>query len=550
MLNVLAAHSLVDLLDRDVARVPAAIAVRDRTDAGMIEWPYREYAAQVYRLARLLKERGVTSGQTVGILLPNCRWWGVAFLAVQALDAVAVPIDIRLGVDETAAIVKAAGITVLVAAAHFKEKTGALVPAGVRLAQLVELDTHAAQGALGGEPTPLPRLGMRCNPAVIIYTSGTTGTPKGVVLTNANLLTNVADLLDLLEISAQEHFVSVLPLNHVYEITGGFLAPLALGASVTYASSLRPDIIFKTIRDAEMTVMMVVPAFLRLFMERIKVEAAKQAGARFTMALRLSKALLRCGIPAGRILFRQLRAHVSPRFKCFISGGAPVDPELVFEYAALGLTVLQGYGLTETSPVIAVNTLRHNRLGSVGRPVASAELRIEPVEGRAQGEGELWVRGALVFKDYFRAPELTAAAFHMDWFRTGDLVRMDRAGYLHICGRIKNLIVTEGGKKVVPEDIEHVLLHCPFVLDACVLGMPGKEQGEEPVAVIVPAREKAAALCGTDHAAQDALVRRELQAALAGIADYKRPRRFVFLDELPRTATLKVKRHELRRMLE
>ncbi len=548
-------HTIPDLLDRAAARGGGVIAVRDRGEHGFVEWDYRTWRDWVYRMAAWLREAGVAPREPVAILLPNSRWWGTAFLAVMANDAIAVPLDMRATPEELAVVVRASGVRMLITAASCRVTLDTLAGRGITFARVWQIDAAPAGGAFERElaaraPLDRARRALRHDAALIIYTSGTTGEPKGVVLSHGNILLDVFDLLGMLEIDAHESFVSILPLNHAYEITGGFAAPLALGATITYAGALRPDVIMATIRDARMSVMMVVPAVIRLFMDRIRTEGRRRYGALFSAAHALCRAAVRLKLPLGRLIFRRVRRQISPAFKCFICGGAPVDPALLREFAALGLTVLQGYGLTETSPVIAVNTLRHNRIGTVGRPVASVDIRIAPHEGCTGRAGELWVRGGIVFREYYRNPRATAEHFHFDWFKTGDLVRRERGGYLRVIGRVKNIIVTDGGKNIYPEEIERVLGAAPEVKEVCVVGVRQDGGGERPVAVVVPQREHLSAACGGDRAAQDRCLKQHLLARAAHLADYKRPKELIIRDDVPKTATLKVKRAVLREELE
>ncbi len=556
-------HNIGDLLDRAAARQPRKPALRDRGESGYIEWTYEELSEHTYRIARHLLRVGVERGEPVGILLPSCRWWGASFLAIIAADATVIPLDSGLSVPETAAIVESGGLNVLITSELYREKIEQLALAGVEFRHIAFIDTRNRENAFSTQieqydPSPFPRKNLRCHDALIIFTSGTTGCPKGVVLTHANLLTDVYDLLGMLEITSQEAFVSILPLNHVFEITGGFLSPLALAATTTYTGSLRPDVILKTAHDSEMTIMMVVPAFLKLFLARVKREGAKRMGKRFAVTLQVCALFRRFGLPLGKLLFSSLHDKLSPRFTAFICGGAPIDPRVVREFADMGVTVLQGYGLTETSAVLCVNTMKHNALGSVGRPLPSVDVRIVPAAASPPGEGELWVRGGMVFRGYLSNAEETGKAFYQDWFRTGDIVRRDRRGYLYVCGRAKNVIVTAGGKNIYPEDVEHVLHQCPLVREACVVGVPDGTGAEKPVAVVTAVKEQSDGSADADAAAtlllrsrqsRDSRLRADVQSLLKSIAEYKRPKELHIWDELPRTSTLKVKRFEVLRIL-
>jgi len=527
-------HNLCDLLDRAANNHPRKIALKDRDDNGYSHWNYSELANLSYSFARLLKEKNVHNNSIVGLLIPNSKWWGLAFFAAIACDATVVPIDTRLSAEESNAIIKAAGINLLISTDIFDEKNKLL-----NVKEIIEIDISAAghnflKKISAYKSAPLTRNNLRIHNALIIFTSGTTGSPKGVPLTHGNLLIDIFDMLDVLEISEKESFVSILPLNHVFEITGGFLSPIALNAMVTYTRSLRPDIIFKVIQESEMTIMMVVPSFLKLFLSKIKKKAAKNAGNKFYKLLNLSLFLTKFNIPTGKFIFPKIKNALSSNFKGFICGGAPLDVDVVKELHALGITVLQGYGLTETSPVVAVNTLKYNRHGSVGKKLPNAEFKINPKNG------ELLVRGGMVFNGYFNDKIQTENVFYKDWFKTGDLAKIDKHGFLYIVGRVKSIIVTAGGKNIYPEYVETFIKKCEDVSEACVIGVSDKSGAEKPVAVI-------SIKSNSDKSENE--IKNEIKAILEQIAEYQRPKNYIFMDNLPMTSSHKVKREKLKQLI-
>ena len=532
-------HNLCDLLDESAEKHPDKIAMRDREENGYSQWTYLEMSNYVYSFARYLKKLNVNKNQTVGILIPNSKWWGLAFFASIACDAQVVPLDTRLSIEETAAIIKTANIKSLITADIYKEKIEKLKLLNLNFNNIISVDISdngklLLETILPNDSSNFIRNNLRIHPALIIFTSGTTGTPKGVVLTHGNLLTDIFDMLKVLEISEYESFVSILPLNHVFEITGGLLSPVALNATVTYVRSLRPDLIFRTIRESKMTVMMVVPSFLNLFLSKIKQQATIKIGGKFNQLFRFGRLLNKIGLPAGKILFSNVKKNISPSFKGFVCGGAPVDIDVIRELNTLGINVLQGYGLTETSPVIAVNTFKKNRFGSVGKKLPAAEFKID-YENNAN-YGELLVRGGMVFRGYFDNPAETKKVFRNDWFKTGDLAKIDADGYLYIIGRVKSIIVTAGGKNIYPEYVERFLKKCSSVNEACVIGIPVKSGAEKPVAVISLKSEE-------DF--DEIEIKKELKSLLEGIAEYQRPKEFIFVEKLPLTSSLKVKRQEV-----
>ncbi len=535
-------HSIPDVVDKAAARSPDSVALRDNSNGVFHSWSYTQLSDTMYRVARFLHQNGVAFDDTVGILLPNCRWWGAAFLGVLACDAIAVPLDSRLQQAELAEIFLSARLTALIVSPLFAKSVEQLQAAGVSCDTVLWLNTDprsdAPSPALDScSNLPLHRKKFRSANACLIYTSGTTGNPKGVVLTHANLLSNAYDLVAYLEVDSSQHFVSILPLNHVFEITGGFLAPLILRASVTYAGSLRPDVILHTIRNSDTTVMMVVPVFLRLFLTTLRAQCRQKGGVIFFALFAFSRFALSCRIPIGKLLFRSLKSHLNPCFRAFVCGGAPLEASVVRDFAALGLTVLQGYGLSETSPVICVNSFRFNRIGSVGKPLPTLEVRIAGPDGLPARQGELLVRGNAVFNGYYHNPRATDAVFHNHWFRTGDIARILPGGYISIRGRAKDTIITDGGKNIYPDEIEAVLLRSPLVADACVVGLRDHRAGERPVAVITVVH-------GYRSDNQQNLYQ-QLRPLLHSIAEYKRPRKMYLWDSLPKTAALKTKRSEV-----
>jgi long-chain acyl-CoA synthetase len=540
-------HTIVDLIDCAADEAPAVTALRDRVDNGYVSWSYADLSDHAYRIGQFLAGSGVTGTDNIGIFMPNCRWWGAAFLGILSADATVIPLDTRLGVPELAGIISTAEMQAIIVAEQFKDTIESLQKNGIRFSRVLWIDTDMNDGRLPEQLAScpaehLPRKTLRHHTAVIIFTSGTTGSPKGVMLSHGNLLTNAFELVEYLCVHRQNHsFVSILPLNHVFELTGGFISPLIIRAPVTYACSLRPDIILQTIRESHTSVMMVVPVFLRLFLQRVLKESRNRAGMLFTILFKLSHAAGWAGIPLGRLLFRSLKNSISPELKAFICGGAPIEKAVIDDYSTLGITVLQGYGLTETSPVICVNSPRHNRPGTVGRPLPSLQVRITGPDGTDVHEGELWIRGPSVFKGYFRNPEATGKTFHMTWFRTGDIARRERAGYISIRGRSKDIIVTDGGKNIYPDEIEAVLVRAPAVADVCVVGMHESRGGEKPVAVVVTTEDSSNIDMKNLY--------RQIHAQLSQLAEYKRPRRVYRWESLPKTSTLKTKRTVVRQTL-
>jgi long-chain acyl-CoA synthetase len=273
----------------------------------------------------------------------------------------------------------------------------------------------------------------------------------------------------------------------------------------------------------------------------------------FRFLFKLSHFLLKFNISAGWLFFAGIHQKFGKNFKCFVSGGAPLDITLEKDFNALGFIILQGYGLTETAPVICVNTYKRRRYGSVGRPLKGVKVEILKENPQAK-EGEVIVYGLNVMKGYFNNLEKTEEVLKEGWFHTGDIGYLDKDGFLYISGRIKNLIVLGGGKKVFPEEIEQVMSESPYIKEICVIGKKAKEGlkagTEEVFAVIVPNLEKFNAEERKDKSLLGAKIHAELNRLSENLAEYKRISDFMlYFEELPKTSTRKIKRKLIEELL-
>jgi long-chain acyl-CoA synthetase len=370
--------------------------------------------------------------------------------------------------------------------------------------------------------------------AVILYTSGTTGRSKGAMLSHANIVSNIRGATAHFVLDETIHTLSFLPINHVFEQVCGILLPLSLGGTVSFCESLKK--LGENLTEVKPTFFLAVPAVYRMVLDRIM----KNIGAKplsqllfsFSVTRPLVTAKVRQTFGAGTV---------------FISGGAALDPAIAAGLGRLGLKIYQGYGITETSPIIAAECPANKRLGTVGLVLPEIEVRIDsPDENMV---GEILVRGPNVMQGYYRNSQATTEAMADGWYRTGDLGRLDAGGFLSICGRVKNLIVTPNGKNVYPEEVENELLKSPYIAEAMVYGHKVGPAAEEVHALVYPNQEaiddygKGQGRGVMTEAEVEALLRKEVLAACDGLADYKRVRKFTIReDEFPKTTTRKIKR--------
>ena len=371
--------------------------------------------------------------------------------------------------------------------------------------------------------------------AVILYTSGTTGRSKGAMLSHRNIVSNI--------FAAQLHFkldssiatLSFLPINHVFEQVCGILLPLSLGGQISFAESIKK--LGDNLNEIKPTFLLGVPAVYRLLYDRIMKKIDTKPTSRMLYKFPLTRKIVTAGVK------KAVGINTT-----FVSGGAALDPAISEGFHNLGLTLYQGYGITETSPVISAESPFKNRPGTVGETLKDIQVRID--NPNADGEGEILVRGPNVMLGYYKNEAATKEVLQDGWYRTGDLGRIDDDNMLCICGRVKNLIVTPNGKNVYPEEVENQLLKSPYIAEIMVYGHRIGKTAEEVYAVVFPDEEALFALAReqkdkplTATEIED-LIRRDIQTYGKELADYKRVKKFTLReDEFPKTTTRKIKRY-------
>lgn len=481
----------------------------------------REFYDHVVELTHFLWAMGVQAGDRVAILSENRPEWFYADMAILSTGGASVPIYATLPPGQIAYILRdaeAVGVFVstqeqlakveaiapeLVSFLRFvvlSEEPGAYRPALPESIQFFSLERAMEVGRQGRarQPDRWEQAVAAIAPedlATIIYTSGTTGEPKGVMLTHRNFLSNIEAALQVLPLGPSDVHLSFLPLSHVFERMAGYYTMLAGGARVAFAESI--DKVAENLLEIRPTVLIAVPRFYEKVKARIDEMARHLTGLRkrlFVWALGVARRvgdLRRAGraVPpwlvlqyalADRLVYGKIKARTGGRVRTLVSGGAALRKDIAVFFDDLGLRILEGYGLTETSPVISVNTPTAWKPGSVGRPIPGVEVKIAE-------DGEILTRGPHVMKGYFRRPEATQEAIDPDgWFHTGDIGYLDEDGFLYITDRKKDILVTAGGKNVAPQKVENLLKQSPWIEEVMVVG-DGKPY---PAALIVPNRER------------------------------------------------------------
>jgi long-chain acyl-CoA synthetase len=456
-----------------------------------------ELYQSVVGVASALREWGISKGDRVAILSENRPEWTIADFACLLIGAVVVPVYATLTGEQTAYILRDSGARVvfvstekqLLKARNVRDQTGferIVVMDGVETAHAVPMQRLMQDGPKERDPQfdSTARAVAPDDLATIIYTSGTTGTPKGVMLTHGNLASNIAYSLASFTIRGGEISISFLPLSHVTARHVDF-AMLYRGVTLAYVSVL--DQLPQALLEVRPTIFVGVPRVYEKVHGQVDLKAKgfpKKWIYRWALSVgRAHRAEILAGQTptsltwrlSNRVVYSKVRAGMGGRAEVFISGGAPLGRELAEWYADIGIRIDEGYGLTETSPVIAVNSPAAHKLGTVGKPLPNIEVRIAE-------DGEILVRGPSVFKGYWNRPQETQAAFDDGWFKTGDIGNLDGDGFLSITDRKKDLIKTSGGKFIAPQPMENSLKHNALIAEAVVLG----DKHKFPAVLIVP----------------------------------------------------------------
>ncbi|MFQ6117099.1 MAG: AMP-dependent synthetase/ligase, partial [Candidatus Bipolaricaulia bacterium] len=457
-----------------------------------------------------LKELGIKKGDRVAILAKPRLEWQIALWGALRLGAIVVPVDADLTPPEIGRILEESEAKALIAAGERLGGVKSALPA--TLEQRISMDQVEGSPNLwelleGKEPPPAVEVQPE-DLALIVYTSGTTGNAKGVMLSHGNLASNVQAFLERLEVSSEDVVLSIIPWHHIFGFTATILGPLAEGAALIYTDDYKS--IPKLMLENEVTILIGVPKLFNAMFEHIE-ERLTKGSLKERLAYRLLPRL------AGRKLREKLTGK---RFRFFVSGGAPLDPRTIRGLRRLGLGVIEGYGLTETAPVLAFSTPFNRKAGSVGPPIPGVELKI--LNPNEEGLGEVVVRGPNVMQGYYKNPERTREVLDEEgWFHTGDLGKLDREGWLYLAGRKKNVIVLESGKNVYPEEVEFELGRIPYVED--ILVQRGRRQGKEVVqALVYPNWALLKEEEITDLAEIKELLWREISTRCRNLAPYKR----------------------------
>lgn len=551
-------NNVLLLLEDKTAVYGDRVALGTKTALGWREFTYKGLGLISRKLANyLMNDLELKKGERLAILSESKPEYGACVFASVMAGLITVPLDVKLTKYELKSILSDCLPSIILASQSYIEKALELQKEVSSIKHVILIDEPTYNVSLPCLYTLPPNYeGKWCHrssksTAFVIYTSGTTGNPKGVEISFRNMLAQLNDIEGILpnffDPTGGISVLSILPMNHLFELTVGFSAFLYWGLSVYYTHSLKPKDILSIMREKGVNFMMVVPAFLKLLKAGIESEikaSPKSVQIGFSILYKIAKFIPFYSV--RKLMFKKIHAQFGGKFNGCIAGGAPLDIEIADFFETIGIKVYQGYGLSEASPVVSVNFDKRNDLSSVGRPFPSLTARID------KETGELLLKGPSVMKGYYHNPEMTSETIDKDgWLHTGDIARIDKDNHIYITGRIKNMIVLSGGKKVFPEEVEKVLEKSDKFREVCVLGMSrsgGAKDGTEDIAaVIVPSDDLIKKFSDEE---MNTIVRNEVKVLSKQLAPYKRPINITVVKEpLPKTTTIKIKRKEVKKLI-
>jgi long-chain acyl-CoA synthetase len=515
-------------------------------------WTYGQTEDLSLKIGAFLINEGFKKGDFAAICIENRPEWAVIYLGIMAAGLICVPLDPQFTEQEIENLLNDCSAKIIfVSQAVFQTKNINKIKSGLN--KIVILDLDIEKDNLIGLVQVKSRLSegvvwpdvVSEDIASLIYTSGTTGSPKGVILTHKNFCSDFQSIDKLKLFSDKDTFISILPLHHAYPFMITLITPLFSRARVTYTSSLRSDELLNLMREAGVTVLVGVPQLFSIFYMNISEKMKEIPFLSRMLLFGLIEILWQIrrfsGINLSKLALSKMHRPFGQALRFFACGGAKLNEEAGRFLMKVGFTILEGYGLTETSPVVTFNPLKKQKIGSVGMVIPDVELKIDNPD--ASGMGEVVIRGPNVSEGYYKQSQEPLCVLKDGWFYSGDLGYIDNDGYLYITGRKKEIIVLSSGKNIYPEEIESYYAKSPYIKEICVLGVGIKEE-ERLAAVVVPDADYCRKAGEVDL---NSVIRWELENLSEKLASYKHINGYIIVKEdLPRTRLGKIKRYEVK----
>jgi len=541
-------NDIRELLNNACDKYKTRTAFKYKQDGKIVEKTYVDFRNDVEALGQGLFDMGLL-GEKVAVISENRYEWGVCYLSVINGLGVGVPLDKYLPKIEIENLIERSGAKAIFFSKTYIDTMKEIAKNNKKLKyyicmdeveddKLLSLKTVIKSGKESLEKgknefltLPIDREKM----SILLFTSGTTNLSKGVMLSHKNITSNVRTIINLIKVYETDVHLSLLPLHHTFENTIGLMFMVHAGVCISYCEGIKH--IVKNLEEFNVSVLVAVPAIFEVMYSRIQ-EGIKKSGKEKFLAnmIKISEALLKVHIDLRKVLFSSVRNKVGKNLRLMVSGVAPIDKEIIKFFESIGITFLQGYGLTETAPLVCVNSPDKNIYGTVGFPMQRVKVSLDDVD--ANGMGELIVKGDNVMLGYFNNEEATKESFTADgWLKTGDLATINEEGAISITGRAKSMIVFENGKKAFPEEYEVLINKLDCVKESFVWGSTSKDGSVQICAKVVLKEDEDVGKCIEK-------IDERIKEINNGIPKYKIIRYFVVTqEELTKTTTLKIKRN-------
>lgn len=558
---------LKDMLNKSVERFGNRPAYVFKTEkpGEFREITYNELKEDVDSLGTALINLGLKD-KRIAVIGDNRYEWGVSYLSVTNGTGIVVPLDKALPKNEIENLIIRSEVEAIFYTNKYEEIMNELKDKkNTNLKYFISMDLEESTNGVisfrkliekGKEQLEIGDrkfIDAKINPdvmGIMLFTSGTTSQSKAVMLSHKNIVSNLMDISATIYIDENDRFLSFLPLHHTFECTAGFLFPISRGASIAFCEGIRH--IADNIKEFEVTIMVSVPVLYEGMCKKVMKAIEKQGKSKtVNLGMKISNGLLKVGLDVRNKLFKQIHENLGPKLRLLVAGGAALDPETEKIFNGLGITMYQGYGLTETSPVIAVEDDKFRRIGSIGKALPNLEVKIK--DENEEGIGELLVKGPTVMLGYYQNEEATKEIIDEDgWLNTGDLAKIDKDGFIFITGRKKYVIVLKNGKNVYPEELEILINKIAGVSESFVYGKLEDDGDYKISAKIVYDKDIMKDVYGIEDKQEirDKLWQ-EIKSINKTMPKYKYIKDITVTDEeLIKTTTRKIKRHEEMRKLQ
>lgn len=550
-------ESIQDMLLRSAKVYANKIALEDLTNYPIPKVTYSELLEYIMKFGSSLKKIGLKPRDHIAVVGENRVQWAIAYLTAMMFDFVVVPVDKNLTHSDILNIIHESDSVALVFSGSMADLIKAKKSVFGKIKFFINMDLEKKEDDFYSMIEMIKNESLaQFNPpkinvdefAEIIYTSGSLGRAKGVMLSQKNLAANLMDMRKMVTIYPEDRFIGVLPIHHTYQCTCGLLCPLYSGASVHFARSLKT--IPEDLQNSKPTVLLGAPLLYNKMYNKIMktIQSKKTSSLLVNVLINLTDITQSIGWKnSKKLLFGKIHKTLGGSMRLLIAGGAAPDPKVSKFFREVGFTIIQGYGLTETSPILSLNWLYNLKDAAAGLPLPGVDIKIDKPDKK--GVGEIWAKGASMMLGYYKNPTATKDTFENEWFKTGDLGYIDEDGFLFICGRMKNVIIANNGENVYPEEIEDILNRSQYVLECMVYGEEDEKHDERIAALIVPDTEAFIEYSSKNNVQItteliDQLISQAVKETNSHLVPFKQIKKYYIQEkELEKTTTQKVKRH-------